>query len=37
MLEGLTRFGWEPVSENGNVIALTKGGASITLEPGGQF
>jgi len=37
MLEGLTRFGWQAVEENGNVIALTKGGASITLEPGGQF
>ncbi len=37
MLEGLTRFGWVPVLENGLPIALTKGGASITLEPGGQF
>ena len=37
MLEGLTRFGWEPVIENGIPIALTKGHASITLEPGGQF
>lgn len=37
MLEGLQRFGWQPVSEAGNVIALTLDGASITLEPGGQF
>ncbi|HSR55717.1 MAG TPA: glutamate--cysteine ligase, partial [Alphaproteobacteria bacterium] len=37
MLEGLTRFGWQPVTENGLPIALGKGGASITLEPGGQF
>mgnify|MGYP003670967683 CR=1 FL=1 len=37
MLEGLQRFGWQPVSENGNVIALSKDGASISLEPGGQF
>ncbi len=37
MLEGLTRFGWEPVLEQGRVIALRQGGASITLEPGGQF
>ncbi len=37
MLEGLTRFGWQAVEENGNPIALIKGGASITLEPGGQF
>ena len=37
MLEGLTRFGWEPVYEGPNVIALTMDGASISLEPGGQF
>ena len=37
MLEGLTRFGWAPVLEDGKPIALTMGGASITLEPGGQF
>ena len=36
MLQALTRFGWEPVSEKGNVIALTQAGASVTLEPGGQ-
>ncbi len=29
--------GWSPVAEDGNVIALEKGGASITLEPGGQL
>ena len=37
MLEGLTRFGWTPVEEDGHVIALSRGGASISLEPGGQF
>ena len=37
MLEGLTRFGWKLVLEDGLPVALTKGGASITLEPGGQF
>ena len=37
MLEGLTRFGWQPVEENGKPIALVMDGASITLEPGGQF
>ena len=37
MLEGLTRFGWEPVIEGNNPIALLRGKASITLEPGGQF
>jgi glutamate--cysteine ligase len=28
---------WERIREGGNVIALIKQGASITLEPGGQF
>lgn len=37
MLEGLQRFGWEPVLEGENVIALKTDGASVTLEPGGQF
>ncbi|MFN3232390.1 MAG: glutamate--cysteine ligase [Alphaproteobacteria bacterium] len=37
MLEGMQRFGWQPVNEGDNVIALKQGGASITLEPGGQF
>lgn len=37
LLEGLQRFGWQPVSEKGNVIALNHDGASISLEPGGQF
>ncbi|ASB47717.1 glutamate--cysteine ligase [Alkalitalea saponilacus] len=29
--------GWKPVTESGNIIALRKNGASITIEPGGQF
>jgi glutamate--cysteine ligase len=37
MLEGMTRFGWEPVTEGNNIIALLRGKASVTLEPGGQF
>ena len=38
LLEGLQRFGWEPVYEGENVIALRlPDGCSITLEPGGQF
>ena len=37
LLNGLTRFGWEAVSENGNVIALTRSDASISLEPAGQL
>jgi len=31
------KFGWEPVREGGNVIGLTRNGANISLEPGGQF
>jgi glutamate--cysteine ligase len=38
MLEGLRKYGWKPVEENGNVIALVDdAGGSITLEPGGQL
>ena len=37
LLQGLTRFGWRPVTERGNLIALEGGPCSITLEPGGQL
>ncbi len=38
LLEGLAdRFGWEIVREGDFPIALRQGGASVTLEPGGQF
>lgn len=37
LLDGLTRFGWTPVYEGENVIALERGQASVSLEPGGQF
>lgn len=37
LLKGLTRFGWIPYEEDGRVIALTRDGASITLEPAGQL
>lgn len=37
MLEGLMRFGWEPILDNGNPIGLKRGDASVSLEPGGQF
>jgi glutamate--cysteine ligase len=37
LLEGLARFGWQPVQEHGRTIALTRDGASVTLEPAGQF
>ena len=30
-------YGWERVKEGENTIALVQNGASITLEPGGQF
>jgi glutamate--cysteine ligase len=37
LLEGLTRFGWQTIEENGKPVALKREGGSITLEPGGQF
>ncbi len=38
MLEGLQqKFGWQPLSEAGNIIGLVKDGANISLEPGGQL
>ncbi|RMH51274.1 MAG: glutamate--cysteine ligase [Zetaproteobacteria bacterium] len=29
--------GWEPLYEGDHIVALSRGGASITLEPGGQI
>ena len=37
LLNGLTEFGWKPVIENGNVIALSGPDGTISLEPAGQF
>ena len=42
LLTGLTRFGWTPVQEHsgegrGRTVALTRDGASVTLEPAGQL
>ncbi|HWU70673.1 MAG TPA: glutamate--cysteine ligase [Pseudoxanthomonas sp.] len=37
LLKGLVRFGWDPVEENGRTIALSRDGASVTLEPAGQL
>ena len=38
LLYSMCRFGWQPLLEGENVIALTDGkGASISLEPAGQF
>ncbi|MEL6621942.1 MAG: glutamate--cysteine ligase, partial [Pseudomonadota bacterium] len=37
----ISEFGWEPISEDGNVIALKRpvgeGTETVSLEPGGQF
>ncbi|HTM22345.1 MAG TPA: glutamate--cysteine ligase [Kofleriaceae bacterium] len=38
LLEGLTRFGWQPIRENDLTIALRRDdGSTISLEPGGQL
>ncbi len=37
LLQGFTRFGWQPVREGDNIIGLTKDRAAISLEPGGQL
>lgn len=37
VLNSFVARGWEPVIENDNLIAALKDGASVTLEPGGQF
>ena len=37
LLNALTEFGWKPVIENGNVIALSGPDGTISLEPAGQF
>ncbi|MEM7667268.1 MAG: glutamate--cysteine ligase [Pseudomonadota bacterium] len=37
LLSELTEFGWEPIEENGNVIALKGEDGAISLEPAGQL
>ncbi len=37
MFTALLEFGWNPVFEKENIIALNKGGKNITLEPGNQI
>ena len=37
VIKAFVSRGWMPVEENGYLIAALKDGASITLEPGGQF
>ncbi len=37
MFTALLEFGWNPLFEKENIIALNKGGKNITLEPGNQI
>jgi glutamate--cysteine ligase len=37
LLIGLTKFGWEPIYEGDNIIALSGPDGNISLEPAGQF
>ncbi|MBC7506058.1 MAG: glutamate--cysteine ligase, partial [Sandarakinorhabdus sp.] len=37
LLKGMEAFGWEPVVEGGNVIAMKGADGAISLEPAGQF
>ncbi|CAA9536110.1 MAG: Glutamate--cysteine ligase [uncultured Sphingosinicella sp.] len=37
LLMGLTEYGWAPVVENGNVIALAGPDGNVSLEPAGQL
>lgn len=38
ILQGLRdQFNWAPVEENGHLIGLSKGGANVSLEPGGAL
>ncbi|GAB4191505.1 MAG: glutamate--cysteine ligase [Wenzhouxiangellaceae bacterium] len=37
LLRRLSKGDWQPIQEGDNIIGLRSGGASITLEPGGQL
>jgi len=37
LLEGLRKFGWDPVLDGANIVGFDAGGAALSLEPGGQF
>jgi glutamate--cysteine ligase len=37
MLAGIQAKAWAPIRDGENVIGLTQGSASVSLEPGGQF
>lgn len=36
VLKGLTRYDWTEVQEHGRTVALSRNGASVSLEPSGQ-
>jgi glutamate--cysteine ligase len=37
LLIGLTKYGWEPIYEGDNIIALAGADGNVSLEPAGQF
>ncbi|MBU6499472.1 MAG: glutamate--cysteine ligase [Rhodospirillales bacterium] len=37
ILEGIAANGWTPITDHGNPIGLTRGDASVSLEPAGQL
>src|SRR5699024_7819252 len=37
LLKGLTHYDWTEVQEDGRTVALSRNGASVTLEPAGQL
>ncbi len=37
VLDGIAARGWTAISDAGSVIGLSRGGASVSLEPAGQF
>ena len=37
LLQAFGRFGWEPLLENGRIIAATGADGNLSLEPAGQF
>ena len=37
LLLGLTKYGWEPIYEGDNIIALAGADGNVSLEPAGQF
>ena len=37
LLKGLTHYDWAEVQEGGRTVALSRNGASVTLEPAGQL